>query len=57
MWRGWRSVSDDVHCCLAAGTAHQPQRLVIGRGTTVDEMQASQAWLASDTAVTMADWL
>lgn len=57
MWRGWRSVSDDVHCCLAAGTAHQPQRLVIGRGTTVDEMQASQAWLASDTAINVADWL
>jgi len=34
---------------IAAGTATQPQRLVVGEGASVNECQVCGAWLASDT--------
>lgn len=40
---------DDCAAFVAGGTAHQPQRFVIGRGETVDDVQASGEWLATDT--------
>jgi len=39
----------DAREFVARGTAHQPQRFVIGEGETVDEIQTSGAWIASDT--------
>jgi hypothetical protein len=41
----------DLHTVVAPGTATQPQRLLVGEGETVDAMQASGAWLASDTSI------
>jgi len=41
----------DLTAFVAAGSATQPQRLVIGAGATVDDLQASGAWLASDSPV------
>lgn len=34
---------------IAAGSAAQPQRFVVGEGDTVDDAQASGAWLATDS--------
>jgi hypothetical protein len=34
---------------VAGGTVTQPQRYVIGDGDSLDDVQASGAWLASDT--------
>lgn len=36
---------------VAAGTARQPQRLVVGTGDTLDECQDAQQWVASDTVM------
>jgi hypothetical protein len=36
---------------VAAGTATQPQRLVVGEGASVDALQASGEWLATDHPV------
>lgn len=33
---------------VAAGTATQPQRFVVGEGDSVDEIQASGEWIAID---------
>lgn len=33
---------------IAPASARQPQRLVIGDGETLDEVQASEAWIAAD---------
>lgn len=33
---------------VASGTATQPQRYMVGDGDTVDECQASGAWLSID---------
>jgi len=41
----------EARAFVAPATASQPQRLVIGPGDTVDEAQASEAWLATDTPV------
>ncbi len=34
---------------IAGGTAHQPVRVVVGEGETLDEVQESGAWISSDT--------
>jgi hypothetical protein len=36
---------------IAGGTATQSQRVVIGEGDTIDQAQASGAWLSSDNVV------
>lgn len=41
----------ELHAHIVSGTATQPQRFVIGEGKTRDELQASGAWLGSDTVV------
>jgi len=41
----------DYNAFIAAGTAVQPQRFVIGAGETVDQAQASGEWLACDIPV------
>jgi len=37
----------DATAFVAGGSAAQPQRLVIGAGATLDEVQASGRWLAA----------
>jgi len=41
----------DFSAFVVAGTAVQPQRFVVGVGESVDQVQASGKWLASDTPV------
>jgi len=41
----------DCNVFIAAGTATQSQRFVIGAGKTVDQAQASGEWLACDIPV------
>ena len=39
----------EARAFVAAGTARQPQRFVIADAETLDGVQATGAWLASDT--------
>jgi hypothetical protein len=39
----------EARAFVAAGTYQQPQRFVVAEADTVDEAQASGAWLATDT--------
>lgn len=37
----------DAQTFVVGGSATQPQRFVLGEGETVDDVQASGAWLAT----------
>jgi len=41
----------DLRVFGAGATATQPQRIVIGAGETIDEVQANGQWIASDHVV------
>lgn len=44
----------ECHAHQAAGSARQPERLVIGEFETIDAMQAGRAWIAINADATVA---